>query len=130
MTPNGGVVLYAVGFVFWDVLLLDYYAADAGAAAVGLRETQVLWAILLGTLVYGGLITYLVGQQSGAATTGGGLKAGALAGFFLWAAADLIYFGFLDLWSLKIVSLDVGLEIVRGAIGGAVVTLVLSKVPD
>ena len=125
-----GMLMYAVGYVFWDILLLDYYTANSGAAGAGLRENQVLWAALLGTLIYGALVTHLVGAKSGATTMASGLKAGALAGFLLWGAANFIVFGFLDLWYITVVLLDIVLETVRGAIGGAAVALLLAKVPD
>ena len=124
------IVLYALGYVIWDILFLDYFAANAGAAGAGLREDQVLWAILLGTLGYGALVTRTVGAQAGAPTIVAGVKMGALAGFLLWFSADLIIYGLLDLWNLTVTVLDIGLETARAAVSGAVVALVLAKVPD
>jgi uncharacterized membrane protein len=126
----GAIVLYALGYIFFDILFFGYYEANAGAAGAGLRETQILWASLLGTLAYGVLVTYLVGTQAGALTVVGGLKAGAIAGFLLWCSADFIYYGLLDLWSINVVVLDIVLETVRAAVSGAVVALVLAKVSD
>ena len=126
----GAIVLYVLGYIFFDILFLDYYEANAGVAGAGLRETQILWAILLGTLVYGVLVAYLVGTQAGAPTVVGGLKAGAIAGFLLWGSADLIHYGFLDLWSINVAVLDIVLETLRAAVSGAVVALVLARVPD
>ncbi len=67
-------------------------------------------------------------MQSAAVDLVGGLKIGAIGGFLLWFTANLIIFGFLDLWSLPVTILDIVLETVRGAIAGAVIGIVLSKV--
>lgn len=123
------IVLFVVGYVLFDILVLDYYAANAGAAGVGLRESQIYWAIFVGALGYGVLVTYLVGKQADEPTLAGGLKAGAIAGLLLWLTADFTIYGFLDLWNLTVTVLDVVLEVVRGGITGAVIALVLPKLP-
>jgi uncharacterized membrane protein len=125
----GAVLLFALGYVIFDVLFLDYYAANAGAAAAGLRESQIYWAIILGSLGYGALVTYVVSKQGGPATLAGGLKGGALAGFLVWVMADFTIYGYLDLWNLTVTVLDIVLETVRAAITGAVISLVLAKIP-
>jgi len=124
----GAVVLFVLGYVLFDLALMDFYEANAGAAGIGIRETQVYWAIALGALGYGALITVLVGK-AGAPTLGNGLKAGALAGFLLWLTADMTYYGFLDLFHLNVTLTDIVVETIRAAIAGAVVALVLAKVP-
>lgn len=124
----GAVVLFVLGYVLFDLTFLGYYVENAGAAAVGIRESQVYWAIAIGSLGYGALVTCMIGRSEDAATLVGGLKAGALAGGLLWLTADFTIFAYLDLWNLAVTVLDVVLEIVRGAITGAIVALVLGKV--
>lgn len=125
----GAIVLFVLGYVIFDTLFLDYYVANAGAAAVGMRGSQIYWAILLSSLGYGALVAYTVGKQTDASTLVGGLKGGAIAGFLLWVTTDFTIYGYLDLWNLTVTVLDVALETVRAAITGGVVALVLAKVP-
>ena len=123
----GGIVLFVLGYVIFDVLVADFYAANAGAAAVGLRDSQIYWAIALASLGYGALVTYMVAMGSGAATPLSGLKAGALAGGLLWFTTDFTVYGYLDLWNLTVTVVDIVLEAVRAAVAGAVVAVVLAK---
>jgi len=123
----GGIVLFVLGLLLFDVLFMDFYTANAGAAAVGIRATQTYWATALGVLAYGALITYLIDARPGKADIGSGLKMGALAGFLLWFTTDFTLYGYLDLWNLTVTILDVVLEALRAAISGAVVALVIGK---
>ena len=118
----GGIVLFVLGLLLFDVLFLDYYTANAGAAAVGIRATQIYWATALGAL-----ISCLIDAQPGKAGIAGGLKMGALAGFLLWFTTDFTIYGYLDLWNLPVTILDIVLETARAAISGAVVALVIGK---
>lgn len=126
----GGIVLYVVGYIFFDLLFLDYYEANAGAAGVGMRETQVLWAMIVGVLLYGALVTVVATPKAGSPTIGGGITMGALAGLLLWGTADFTLYGYIDLWNLNVTILDIVLETIRGAVTGAVVALVLAKLPN
>ena len=123
----GGIVLFVLGYIIFDMLAADFYAANAGTAAVGLRESQVYWAIALASLGYGALVTFMVATGSGTATPVGGLKAGALAGGLLWFTTDFTVYGYLDLWNLTVTVVDIVLEAVRAAVAGAVVAVVLAK---
>jgi len=122
----GGVVLFVLGYVIFDVLVADFYAANAGAAAVGFRMPQIYWSVALASLGYGALVTCMIG--TGAATPIGGLKAGALAGGLLWFTTDFTLYGYLDLWNMTVTVVDIVLEALRAAIAGAVVAVVLAKV--
>ena len=124
----GAIVLFVLGYVIFDLLFLDYYVENAGAAAAGMRDSQIYWSILLGSLGYGALVTYMVGKRADAASIVGGLKAGALAGGLLWFTTNFTIYGYLDLWNLTVTVLDVVLETVRAAITGAVLALVLARV--
>ena len=123
----GAVVIFGLGIVIFDMLFLDYYTANAGAAAVGIRASQAYWAGFVGALGYGATITLMIGWLAGASALTNGLKAGALAGFLLWFTVDFTIYGYLDLWNITVTVLDIVLETIRAAITGAVVALVISR---
>ncbi len=127
---TGLVVLYAVGFVFWETLFADFFAANAGTAEGVQREEQIIWAMALGTLLYAALITLMMDARGGPDSLVSGLKTGAIVGFLLWGTVDFIYFGFTNLNNLTAVIADTVLEAVRGGIAGAVIAVVLGKVGD
>lgn len=122
----GAIVLYAVGYVLFEVLLKDFYAANSGSATGVMRDTQILWAVGVGALAYAALILYaLRGTASLSVATGA--KVGAIVGFLIWATADFTLFGIANLNNLTATIVDPLAELVRGGITGAVLAVVLPK---
>lgn len=120
-TVVSGVAMFILGFVFWELMFADFFASNAGSATGALRETQIMWAMGLGTLCYAALITLAIETRSGAPSIADGLKIGAVIGLLMWGSVDLIYYGFGNLWNLTATIADIVLEGIRGAIGGLVV---------
>jgi predicted DNA repair protein MutK len=129
-TIVGGIVLYILGVVIWQMLFADFFAANAGSATGVAKEMPVIWAIALGSLLYAKLITYVLETSSGSKSVMDGLKAGAVVGLLLWGTVDFIYYGYFNLNNLTAVIADTVLEGVRGGIVGAVIAGVLAKVGD
>ena len=124
----GLVAMYVVGYVIWEMLLVDFFAANAGSAQGVGREEQILWPILVGTLCYAVLVTQTIEARSGEKSPIDGLKSGAVVGLLLWGTVDFMFYGYFNLNNLTAVIADTVLEGVRGGIGGAVIALVLGKV--
>ena len=123
----GTVVAMIVGYVIWDVLVADFFAANMGSATGVMRDTQMIWAVLIGTAAYTVLITLALGTQSGRPTIVSGLKAGAIVGFLLWATADFMLLGIMNIHTLTIAIVDPLLEAIRGGITGAAIAAVAAK---
>ena len=126
----GGVTLYILGYVFWGMVFADFFAANAGSAEGVPRETEILWASGLGTLLYAALVTMTIEARSGTTSVVDGLKAGAIVGFLIWGTADFILFANFNLSNLNATIADIVLEAVRAGVGGAVIAVVLSKIGD
>ncbi len=126
----GTVALYVLGYIIWDVLFTDFFAANRGSATGVMRDTQVIWALVAGTLSYAVLITLAIQGRTGTATIMDGLKIGAIVGFLLWFTADFIIYGVANTQTLTSASADSLLELVRAGISGAVIAAVLEKVAD
>lgn len=120
-TVVGGVAMFILDFVFWGLLFADFFASNAGSATGVLRETQVIWAMGLGTLCYAALIALAIETRPGTPSIADGLKIGAVVGLLMWGSVDLIYYGIGNLWNLTAHMTDVALEGVRAAIGGIVI---------
>lgn len=125
----GMVVVYAVGWVLFDKLLMAFYMANAGSATGVWRDTPILWASLVGCLAYAVLIIYTMGRGGEAASAGSGAKVGATVGFLLWATVDFVFYGGTNINSLTTAVVDPLAELVRGGIAGAVIGWVVSKTP-
>ncbi|MGH9255878.1 MAG: hypothetical protein ACRD3C_15065 [Vicinamibacterales bacterium] len=125
-TLVGGVVLFAVGYLIFDMAFASFYAANAGSATGVDRVPQLVWAVALGSLSYGALVTLAIGSRAGA-SIGSGATIGAVVGFLLWFTVDFILYGITNIQNLTRTVVDPVLELVRGGIAGGVVALVLAK---
>ena len=127
-TIVGGIALYILGYVMFNLAFADFFAANAGSATGAWKDPQVIWAIALGTLSYAALITLALGTRAGSTTIVEGLKVGAIVGFLMWFSADMIFYGIWNVENLTAAIVDSLLELVRGGIGGAVIAAVLGKI--
>ncbi len=127
-TVVGGIALYILGYVMFNLAFADFFAANAGSATGVWKDPQVMWAIAVGTLSYAALITLAIGTRVGSTTIVEGLKVGAIVGFLMWFGADLIIYGIWNVGNLTAAIVDSLLELVRGGIGGVVIAAVLGKI--
>ena len=116
-----------VGYVIWDVLVADFFASNMGSATGVMRDTQLLWAVIIGTVSYTALIALALSAQSGELTIAGGLKVGAIVGFLVWFSVDFILFGVMNVNTLTIAIVDTILEAIRAGITGAAIAAVAAK---
>ena len=125
-TIVGGVVLYAVGYVIFNMIFASFYAANGGSASGIDRSPQIQWAVLLGSFGYAALICYAMGAR-GALGLSGGAKVGAIVGLLIWLTADFIIYGATNMANLTQTIVDPLLELLHGGIGGAVIGLLAQK---
>ena len=126
-TIVGGVTLFAVGYALFNVLLSDFYAANAGSATGVNRESQILWSVLLGNFGYAALITYAAGGRSEGPTLQRTALTGAVVGFLLWFTTDFIFYGIANTSNLTLTVVDPLVELIHGAIAGGMIGLVLGR---
>lgn len=125
-TIVGGIAMMAAGYVIWDVLMTDWFAANAGSAENLWREAPVWWAVILGTCVLAALVTAII-DKCDDLTVMSGFKWGGLIGLMIWLGVDMILFGYSNMNSLTASLVDPALEFVRTGIGGAAIAAVLGK---
>ena len=126
-TVVGGIVVFGVGYVLFEVLLKDFYMANGGSATGVVRDPPVIWAIGVGALAYAALILYAMKSQAAPASVASWTKAGAIVGFLLWACADFTFYGATNTNNLTVTLVDPLVEIVHGGIAGAVIGALLPK---
>ncbi len=129
-TLVGGVTLFVLGYLIFDLAFADFYSANAGSATGVARGAQLVWAVALGSLSYAALITLAIGSRAGSATIGAGVQIGAVVGFLLWVTADFILYGITNIANLTRTVVDPLLELVRGGIGGGVTAVLLGKISE
>ena len=127
-TIGGAIVLFALGYVIFETLLGDFYAANGGSATGVVRDPPILWAVAVGALAYAALVMYALKAQATSLNMVGAAKAGATVGFLIWLCPDFTLYGITNMNNLTLTVVDPLIEIVRGAILGAVLGALLPKV--
>ena len=125
-TIAGGITLFILGYVFYEVLLAGFFEANAGTATGVMKETPVFWAVLLGELGAAALITLVLGW-AGASGAGDGFKIAAKVGFLVAFSINFIIFGVMNISSLPAVIVDLPVAAIRWGVAGAVIGLLGSK---
>ena len=125
----GAIILYLLGQLFWVYLFADFFNANGGGAVGVTRPEMIMWSLILGTLLYGALVTLAL-EWRGSKSVVGGLITGAIVGALLWGTSDFTHYAINTMNNLSATIADTVLEGVRGGITGAIVAFVLSKVGD
>ena len=123
-TVVGGIAMFVVGYLIWNILL-DYWNGAFDAAGVA-REAQLLWVTALSHVPAAALITLGI-ERGGSSTIGGGVKIGAIVGFLVWSGVDLAFYANTTIFDLTAICVDSLLASVHFAIGGGVIAAVLGR---
>ena len=123
-TVVGGIAMFVVGYLIWNILL-DYWNGAFDAAGVA-REPQLLWAVVLSNVPAAALITLAI-ERGGSSTIGGGVKIGAIVGFLVWSGVDVAFYANTTIFDLTTIILDPLLASVHHGIGGGVIAAVLGR---
>jgi len=129
-TVVGGITLFILGYVIWELAFADFFAVNAESATGVERDPPLMWAVALGTVSYAALLTLAIGSRAGSATIVDGLKIGAIVGFLMWFSVDFILYGFQNVSNLTATIADPLLEVIHAGISGAVIAAVLAKIAD
>lgn len=126
-TVVGGIVVYAVGYVLFEFLLGDFYAANGGSATGVNRDPYIVWAVAVGAFAYAALILYALRAHTAPLSVLSGFKVGAIVGFLLWACVDFTLYGITNMNNLTVTIVDPFVELVHGGIAGAALAALLPK---
>ena len=128
-TTAGGITIFAIGtliFVLPPLAEFYTYAMTSGSATGVPRELPIVWAAFLGALSYAALVTFAVSKHE-SLNAAAGFKTGAVVGFLLWFTDDLVLYAVSNVGTLTSTLLDALIEPIPGAIGGAVIAIVLRR---
>ena len=118
-----GIVSFFAGYLIYGLLLMDFFAKNAGSATGVTRAPaeMVWWAMIAGSVFMGLLLSYIFNKWANIHSLSAGLTAGAVVSFFMTAGTDLFLYGQTNLSTLTGVCVDIIAGTVMGAITGAVV---------
>jgi len=127
-TVVGGITLHVLGYLIWVVAFADFFAANTGSATGVSRDAPLMWAIALGNLSLGALLTLAVASRPKFPSIGEGFKIGAIVGFLIWLGVDFILYGVNDVSNLAATIADPLLEVVHNGVAGAVIVAVVGRI--
>jgi len=125
-TVAGTVAQAIFGYLIFDLLLASFYAANMTQAADVLRETSLLWPMIVGNIALALLVTLGV-AKTGAGSLGSGFKVGAIVGFLVWFGVHFNMYAMMSLGNMIVILIDPFAEAVRTGITGAVIAFVLGR---
>jgi len=119
----GGIVSFFGGYLIYGVLLMDFFAKNAGTAT-GVMKAQadfVWWALILGCIFQGLLLSYIFNKWANVTSLSAGASAGAVISFLMSVGFDLTMFGTSNMSTLTGSVVDIICGTVLGALVGAAV---------
>jgi len=128
-TLAGFVVFFFMGWLFYGMLLMDFFMSNSGSATGVYRgdDEMVWWALVLGNLLQAYLLVYIFGKWGNINTFGSGLQAGAMIGLILGLGYDLTMYGTSNISNLTATLVDPLVVAVMMGVTGGVIGLVLGR---
>ena len=125
----GGIAYFLLGWLIYGMLLTDFANAypelKPETVADITRTPMVMWAMVVGNLVFGLLLAIIFGRWASISTFAAGAKAGAVITVLMALAYDLMMYSMLKTMTLNGAFLDPLISGAIGAITGGVVGWVL-----
>jgi len=126
-TIVGAVTMHIVGYVVFEILTAEFYAANSMSGLY--RDVSLQWAIALGEFSLTALITLGIESRSSTPSIAGGFITGAVIGLLLWIGVDFVLYGIWNAQNLTLTMVDPLLGAIQYGIVGAAIAAVLARVP-
>lgn len=116
-----GVAYFLLGWLIYGTLLRGFMSdhTTSGMKAIMRPDEQfILWSMILGNMVFGFLISYVL-LKSNVAGAAAGMIMGAVIGFFTSAAIDFIMYAQLDSNDMTAIAADIlAMTLISSIVGG------------
>ena len=124
----GGVAFFFLGWVAYGMLLMDFMTAHSRrSAAFRSEDEMIFWAMILGNLAYGFLVSLIINRTPNASVAQGA-STGFITGLLYAAAVNFTTYAQIDLFGKKVMAADILTMAILTAVIGAVIAWVVSKV--
>ena len=124
----GGITFFLLGWLVYGVILMDTMKSFAGSATgVDRGDQMLLWAIFLGNLATGFLLSFVFTCIGTINNPTAGARAGFWIGLLMGAGFDFTLYGTSNIYILKGVFIDIAVFALLTALTGAVVARVIGK---
>ncbi|MEZ4884454.1 MAG: hypothetical protein R3E32_06900 [Chitinophagales bacterium] len=126
-TLVGGLVFFFTGGIFYGLLLADFFQSQLGPIQGLNREEPILWALVLGNLFSGLLLSLIFSRWAGIKTAVSGAKAGAIICFLMALSYDLVFYSMTNMTTLIATLVDPFVFALMGALAGAAIGWILGR---
>ncbi|WP_420577270.1 DUF1761 domain-containing protein [Ekhidna sp.] len=128
-TLVGFVVLFLLGWLFYGILLMDFYADNTGSATNLMRaeDEMIWWALILGNLLQAYFLVYIFSKWEDINTFGAGFKGGAILGLILGLGFNLTMYATSNMMNLIGTLVDPIVYMVMMGITGGVIGMMLGR---
>jgi hypothetical protein len=126
-TLAGGITLFLLGYLFYGLALADFFTKHSITPAGAMKSMNdiIWWALILGNLATGALLTYIFLKLGNINSFGSGASTGAVIGFLMIVGVDLVRYS-TENWLGRIgAAADVLVFTVLTAASGGVIGMVL-----
>jgi hypothetical protein len=126
-TLVGGISFFLLGYLIYGMALSGFYMKHSVAPAGSMKSmSEILWwALILGNLAGGALLTWIFLKLGSIRSFGSGFGTGASIGFFMALSLDLIRYATENTSDLTATLADVGVGTVMNGIVGGIIGAVL-----
>ena len=129
-TLAGTVVSFLLGFLFYALLLENFFEANVGTAQNVAKANPSLLLIFLAQLCQSLLLAYIFLRWAGIKTFATGAQAGAIIGLLMALTYDLMLLGTSNVSTPIATVVDIVVMTIMMAITGGIIGLVLGKMDD
>jgi hypothetical protein len=129
-TVVGFVVLFLLGWLFYGMLLMDFYSSNMGSALNVYRSDSkmIWWALIVGNICQAYLLVYIFGNWAKISSFSEGLKAGAIIGLILGISINFNMYATTNIMNLTSTLVDPIVSMVMmGITGGAIGAMLKGK---
>lgn len=112
------VIAFLLGWVIFGILLMDYYSANMTTYSGLLKNPPEMWAIAVANLTWGLLLAYIF-NLSGIKSVAKGFTAAFVINLLMILGFDLMMEAQFNLYSEKLLVIDVIVNALFGGILGA-----------
>jgi hypothetical protein len=128
-TLVGGIVLFFLGYLIYGMALASFFAQHTAAVSGSMKTMDEIlwWALILGNLASGALLTYIFLKIGNINSFGSGAGTGAAIGFIMSISTNFIRFATENIMDHTAMLADIAVGTVMAAIAGGAIGAVLGK---
>ena len=127
-TVVGGIVFFFLGYLLYGILLVEFFAENAGTATNVAKTELQWWPLIIANLAGAAMYSYIFLRWTDINTFGEGVKAATLIGFLIALSWDFTTYDTTNILTLNGAMADVIVSAtMHGLVGGVIGVIIGMK---